>query len=272
MRYLLCLVGLGMLSAPANAELIYVTANSVYTQNFNSLPTSGANHTWVNPSTLVNPTLPGWYSTSGTINASSGLSSQRTLYSFGADSASDRALGVVSQGASTDPLFGLAIRNESGNILNSFTVSFDGEQWRLSTTNIAAAQTLMFGYRTSTTLGAINSAAYTNVSSLGFTSPGFSLPRAASDAATDGNDFANRTSNITGTINGLAWRPGEYLWLSWQGQDNGMGSRHGLGIDNFSFSASSSSITAVPEPSSLILVSAVGWLAFRYRKCFMPSA
>ncbi|MDX1929300.1 MAG: PEP-CTERM sorting domain-containing protein [Pirellulaceae bacterium] len=251
-----------MLSAPANAELIYVTANSVYTQNFNSLPTSVANNPWVNDTTLD-----GWYSTSGTINASSGTGAQRTLYSFGADFASDRALGVVSQGASSDALFGLAIRNESGNILDSFTVRFDGEQWRRSTTNIGAAQTLMFGYRTSTTLGAIASAAYTNVSSLGFTSPGFSLP----GGATDGNDSANRTSNITGTINGLTWRPGEYLWLSWQGQDNGMGSRHGLGIDNFSFSANSS-ITAVPEPSSLILVSAVGWLAFRYRKRFKLSA
>jgi uncharacterized protein len=260
MRYLLCLVGLGMLSTPANAELIYVTANAVYTQNFDSLPNSGVNNPWVNHSTLS-----GWYSTSSTINAGAGTSTQRTLYSFGADSGSDRALGVVSQGASTDPQFGLAIRNESGTILDSFTVNFDGEQWRRSTTNIAAAQTLMFGYRTSTTLGAINSAAYTNVSSLGFTSPGFSLP----GGPTDGNDFANRTSNITGTINGLAWRPGEYLWLRWQSQDNGL--RHGLGIDNFSFSANSSSITAVPEPSSLILVSAVGWLAFRYRKRFKPS-
>ena len=247
-----------MLSAPANAELIYVTAGSVYTQNFDSLPNSGVDHTWTNDSTLD-----GWYSTSTTINAGSGTSSNRTLYSFGADSISERALGIVSQGASTDPLFGLAIRNTSGETLNSFTVSFDGEQWRRSTTNIEAPQTLLFGYRTSTTLGAINSAAYTDVASLGFTSPGYLDPL----GATNGNNSANRTSNITSTIDGLTWQSGEYLWLRWQNENNGA-SRHGLGIDNFSFSASvsSSNITAVPEPSSLALVSAIGLLVFRHRK------
>jgi hypothetical protein len=259
MRYLLCLVGLGMLYSPAKAELIYITANSVYTQSFDTLPNSGVNHIWANDATLA-----GWYSTSSTLNASSGAASIRTLYSFGVDSTPERALGIVSQGTASDAQFGLAIRNESGVTLKSFNVRFDGEQWRRSTTNIPAPQTLLFGYRTSTTLGTISAAPYTDVSALGFTSPGFSLP----GGPTNGNDSVNRTSNIAGSINGLAWNPGEYLWLRWQNENNGLDSKHGLGIDNFSFSASESpgNITAVPEPSSLMLVSVAGWLAFRYRR------
>ncbi len=248
-----------MLYSHANAELIYVAADSVYTQNFDGLPSSGTGLTWTDDSTLG-----GWYSTSSTINAGPGTSSARTLYSFGTVSSTDRALGVVSQGVLGDTQFGFAALNNTGETLKSVTVGFDGEQWRRSTTNIEAPQTLQFGYRTSNTLGVINAATYTDVSSLGFTSPGYKLP----GAATDGNNAANRTSNITGTIDGLDWKQGEYLWLRWQNEDNGLGSRHGLGIDNFSFSArvSPGNITAVPEPSSVALVAAVGWLAFRKRK------
>ncbi len=254
MRYLLCLVGCGMLISPAKAELIYVSANSVYSQNFDSLPNSGTGLAWTNDTNLG-----GWYSTSTVFSSGSGSSSNRTLYSFETDGNSDRALGIVSQGASTDPQFALAVRNETGATLTSISVAFDGEQWRRSTTNIAAPQTLQFGYRTSTTLGAINSDAYTNVTSLGFTSPGFSLP----GGPLDGNASANRTSNIAGTIAGLDWKQGEYLWLRWQNEANGSGSRHGLAIDNFSFSAAAapSNITAVPEPSSVALLLTAGGLA-----------
>lgn len=264
MRYLLCLVGLSVLVSPAHAELVYLATNSVYTQNFDTLPSIGSGLTWSDDTTLA-----GWFSTSGVISASSGSSSNRIPYSFGSDSNSDRALGIVSQGASTDPQFALAIRNNTGGILRSISVGFDGEQWRRSTTNVAAPQTLQFGYRTSTTLGSINSAAYTDVASLGFTSPGISLP----GGSIDGNSPANRRSNIAGTLDVAEWKPGEYLWLRWQNESNGLGSRHGLGIDNFSFSASefsasalTSSVTAVPEPSSAALVSAGGLFLLRKRK------
>jgi hypothetical protein len=258
MRYLLCLVGFGMLISPAQAELIYLSTNSVYTQNFDGLPSSGTGLAWTNDTTID-----GWYSTSTLISSSSGASSNRTLYSFGTDGNSDRALGIVSQGASTDPQFAVAILNNTGGTLNSITVGFDGEQWRRSTTNIEAPQTLLFGYRTSTTLGLINTATYTDVASLGFTSPGFSLP----GGQLDGNNSDNRIANISDTVVGLDWKQGEYLWLRWQNESNGSGSRHGLAIDNFSFSASApGNITAVPEPSSLVLLSMVGWLALRRRK------
>lgn len=258
MRYLLCLVGVGVLISPAKAELIYISANSVYSQDFDSLPSSGTGLAWTNDSILG-----GWYSTSSLYSTSNGSSTNRTLYSFGDDGNADRALGVVSQGAATDPQFAFAVRNNTGSTLNSFTVGFDGEQWRRSTTNIAAPQTLVFGYRTSTALGTINSAAYTDVASLGFTSPGFSLP----GGPIDGNNPANRTSNISDTVTGLDWKQGEYLWLRWQNESNGFGSRHGLAIDNFTFTATDpGNIAAVPEPSSVVLVSTIGWLVIRRRK------
>jgi hypothetical protein len=256
MRYLLCLVGLWWIAAPARAEFVYLNGNTAIQENFNGLASSGVNLAWSNDTTLD-----GWYSTSSIYHAGTGSSSGRTLYSFGSANDSDRALGIVSQGTSTDPEFAFALRNETGQTLTSFTVQFDGEQWRRSTTNTSAPQTLNFGYRTSTTLGTINAAAYTDVANLSFTSPTFSLP----GGPLDGNDSANRVSGITDTITGLQWQNGQYLWLRWQNLQNAEDSRHGLAIDNFSFSASN--LSSVPEPSSIILIfSTSGFAVFRRKR------
>lgn len=258
MRFLLCLVGLGFLSSSANAELIYVAANSVYTQNFDTLASSGTDLAWNNGTTLS-----GWYSSSNLITAAPGDASDETLYSFGSNGSSDRALGIVSEGGVGAPQFAVAIRNESGTTLNSINIAFEGEQWRRSNTNIPAPQTLEFGYRTSASLGGIDSGAYTNVAGLAFTSPGYLAPF----GPVDGNNSSNRSSNISSSLTGLDWKQGEYLWLRWENEINGVGSIHGLGIDNFSFSASTSGdITAVPEPSSLLLLSAVGVVLYLNRK------
>jgi uncharacterized protein len=255
MRFLLSLVGIVSLLGSAQAEFLYVTSNDVYQQDFDSLQNSGSGLTWTN-----NSTLPGWYSNHSSYNASSGASGSRRLYSFGSDGSLERGLGIVALGSSSDPRFGIAIRNTTGVTLNSVNVSFDGEQWRHSSTPTAAPQTLQFGYRTSSSLGTIDGGVYTNAVSLGFTSPGFSVP----GGEVNGNAPENRTANISSSLSDLNWLDGEYLWLRWQAGSNGFGSQHGLGIDNFSFSASG--VTAVPEPSSLALVAISSLIALRRRR------
>lgn len=244
MRYWLSFVGICLLFSPASAEIIYLNASDVYQENFDGLQNSGSGLTWSN-----NLTVPGWYSNHGQYTASDGSASTRALYSFGSVGSTERALGVVSLGSSADARLGVAIRNSTGAAINQFSVRFDGEQWRQSTTPVAAAQNLSFGYRTSSALGSLDGGVYTSVPSLAFTSPGTSLP----GGAVDGNSPAFRTADITATVSGLNWQSGEYLWLRWEGTANGSGSQHGLAIDNFAFSAGTA--TAVPEPSSLALLS-----------------
>ena len=92
--------------------------------------------------------------------------------------------------------------------------------------------------------------------SFNFTSPTVT----ANQGALDGNDSANRTANLGGTITGLNdWVPGQTLWLRWVELNDNIVD-HGLAIDNFSFS-----VAAVPEPSAPLfwasLLGAIGLVA-----------
>jgi hypothetical protein len=68
-------------------------------------------------------------------------------------------------------------------------------------------------------------------------------------AALDGNAAANRTADLGGTISNLTWDVGDTLWVRWT-EVNDAGNDHGLAVDNFSISTTST----VPEPTSLVFV------------------
>lgn len=245
----------------AQGELIVGTAGQNFSQNFDSLSsTTGTGITWQNDTTLD-----GWYLFNSanlavpTYRASTGTDTTGSFFSYGT-SAADRALG--GQG-SNGAYFGspaagavagyiaVAFRNQTGVNLDSFTVGFDGEQWRNA--GNTASQTMVFEY------GFGNS--FTSVSS--WIAPGASYNWASSvntstAAAVNGN-VAGLSANRGGTLTGLTWANNQTLWLRWV-ERNDAGNDHGLAIDNFSFSA-------VPEPTSLLMLGvAVSGLALRRRR------
>ncbi len=136
----------------------------------------------------------------------------------------------------------LTLQNTTGATLDSFSLSYDGEQWRSGDPGLT--DSLLFSYAIVSASPSINGSGFTDVSSLTY-----SATAAANNTAVDGNASANVTS-ISGTISGLTWNPGDYLVLRWTGQDV-QGQDNGLAVDNLKFSA-------VPEPATWFLISAAG--------------
>lgn len=247
-----CLIGDTLLG-----QVTYDSAGSTYTQNFDSLATSGSNTPWDN-----NTTLPGWFlfrqPAPGTAitsyNAGTGSLTTGSFYSFGLSGSSERALGAVGSGGSywgspaTGAVAGwmaVGLQNNTGATLTSFSVSYDGEQWRNSgNTN---AQTMRFEYGFGT--------AFTSVPS--WLAPGGNFDwdspvTSGSAGAIDGNTVG-QVAGRGGTISGQTWAPGETLWLRWV-EVNDAGDDHGMAIDNFTFTA------VVPEPGLTGLAIGAGLL------------
>ena len=211
---------LGGLTAQAQVNLS--SLNSAYTQNFNSLASTG---TAVDVSTL--PT--GWLfietgtSANTTYAAGTGSLNTGNTYSFGLD-ATDRALGGLQSG-SLVPTMGAQFQNNTGSIITSLNITYTGEQWRLGAT-ARGADRLDFQY--STTATALNNGTWTNVDSLDFNSP----ITVGTVGALNGNLAANRTI-ITLKLKGLTIAPGSAIWIRWQ-DFNVTSSDDGLAIDDFS--------------------------------------
>lgn len=233
----------------ASAAVIYTSGT--YSQNFDSLPASGTT-AWTNDSTL-----PGWslFIQSGaaapSILAGDGSSNTGSFNSFGTTGSSDRALGGTGSGGSYfgSPASGalagwwaVDIANNTGSTIDSFTVSFDGEQWRNGGNATAQPMALQYGF--GATFGAV-STWNSPGGSFDFTSP----TTGTSASALNGNAAANRTAGLGGTISSLSWTNGSHLWVRWV-ENNDAGNDHGMGIDNFSFSAHA---VSVPEPATVVL-------------------
>jgi len=243
-------------AAPVN----YSTPGNVITENFDSLANAGTLIAWTNDSTL-----PAWslYNSLGnavaTYNSGNGGSNAGAFYSFGTVDTTERALGGTASGGAyfgspgSGALAGwitVAINNNTGGTLSDFTVGFDGEQWRNG--GNTAAQTMVLEYGFGATFGTVGS----------WTAPGgnfdwSSVVNSSTAAAVDGN-AAGLVAGKGGTINNLTWNQGDTLWIRWI-ENNDIGNDHGMGIDNFSFSAT-------PEPTSLGLLAFGAMVALRRRR------
>lgn len=233
-----------LITASAHGQSIgYTTANSTYSQNFDTLALSGTGHVFTNDGTIA-----GFYSNRTAYNAGTGSSTAGALYSFGASGSSERALGSLASGTATPIVFGARLKNNTGLTLTQFTLSYTGEQWRNSGSGNANTLTFAYGIgATSLTLGT-----YNTVAALGFTGPVAS----GSAGALNGNLSANRMA-LSATLTDIDWAPGSDLWLRWTDSDD-TGSDHALAIDDLRFSAagpasSPSGFPQVPEPTSLVL-------------------
>ena len=265
LRPLLTLAAVGgasLSSARPAAAQISVTGTTVYTQNFDTLPTSAsATFSQFDSGT---PTLPGVFAvrsgTGTTVVANDGSSNAGNLYSYGTGTATDRALGTVGSGNAAAGRFayGVVFQNTDTQALN-VNVQYTGEQWRNSA---AAAQTVSFSYTTQSTAPTAAGLAtliptandtdptgYTGVSALDFVSP----ITGGTAGAVDGNAAANRTAFNANV--GVNLAPNDYLILFFSDPDH-TGSDHGLAIDDLRIAFEPA--TPVPEPGTVLGVSAAG--------------
>lgn len=229
-------------AATSTAQIAYTGGN--YTQDFNTLPSSGTfSFTGTGPFALntapVNATgLAGWsfakISGSGA-NAlffvGTGSSNTGGMYSFGASAAGERALGALLSGT-VGSAMGVSFVNNTGATISEFTVTYTGEQWRYGGTT--GTDRLIFEYAVGGS--SITSGPFTAATALDFSSPihGTGTASGGTTGARDGNALAN-TAYISATVTGLNWTAGQTLVLRWS-DFNVTGSDDGLSIDDLTFS------------------------------------
>ncbi len=276
--------GLTLLSpGEAKAAVNYSLPGSAYSQNFDSLPNTPQNTSlggspagWTddNASPGSNSSIVGWYLYHPNVQGEGGASGYQRLrigagtantgsfMSWGASGSTDRALGsLASNTMATNPTpnmyFGLRLHNDTGATLSSFTLTYDGEQWRDGGAATPNAQSLAFTWSTTATALNDSDTLFNVAPALDFTSP--VLANTGSGAAVDGN-VAGLVAGISATVSDINWSPGTDLWLRWADLNN-TGNDHGLGIDNLTFMA------IVPEPSivALLGLGAAAMLAVRRR-------
>lgn len=264
-RYFTALAILCWIGSVSFASFSYTTSGAVVSQNFDTLPSGGTLPApWTN-----NSTLSGWYlfdrnsNALSTIRYGDGSSLTGSFYSFGSSNSSERALGGVGSGnayfgspagGAVAGYISFSATNMTGQTLSSFTTAFNGEQWLAAADSLAQTMVFEYGFGTS----------FTTVSNWNTPSGTFnwSSTQTATSATNINGNTAGLVSGRGGTIN-TTWSPGQTLWLRWI-ERNDTGNDHGLAIDDFSFSA----ITAVPEPSSMvigILLGLCGIIYIRYR-------
>jgi hypothetical protein len=226
------------------AQVNMSTASGTYTQDFNTLASSGTGITWTDNSTIAN-----WYSQrTGTgslygANDGSVTSTGNFLYSFGSTSSSDRALGTYGGATATfasagDFAHGVLLRNTSGATMTDIRVSWTLEQWRKSGTN--NTHTIFFWYKTSSsTITALNPAAETGNSTTNATN-GWTAVTAlnlnapintTAPAVLDGNASANRVSKTDISIPSLSLANNSYIMLKWDDPDHASGDQS-MAIDD----------------------------------------
>jgi len=217
--FLFIIVGgfLRLSKTQAAANISLTSLNTVYTQNFNALATSGASDT-----------VPaGWsfHETGNNANAlytaGDGSSNSGDTYSFGIGS--DRAFGMLQSG-SLIPMIGVCFTNNTGQTITSLDLSFTGEQWRLGT--VGRADRLDFQYSTDAT--SLTTGTWFHADALDFSGP----VTTGSTGALDGNLAANGTA-ISASVTGLSVANGATIFLRWT-DFNASGTDDGLAIDDFS--------------------------------------
>lgn len=221
---ILCLLANVTLQAQVN---ITSTATP-YTQNFNTLVTSG-----------TSSTLPtGWVlletgsAANTTLAADAGSTATGNTYSYGTGTATERAFGALRSG-SLVPTYGVQIRNSTGATITSINISYTGEQWRCG----ATGRTDQIDFQYSLSATSLSTGTWTDVNALDFTSPS-----TTSTGAKDGNATANRTAKST-LITGLNITNNSIIWLRWNDLD-ATGADDGLSVDDFSIQLNGADVTA----------------------------
>ncbi len=218
-----------------------MNVTGTYSQNFNTLLSTGSVNSWLENSTISN-----WYSqrtsTSTNYAASNGSNTTGGLYSYGSSGIQERALGSIGSGSPTfggSFAHGVLLKNNGSSVLSNLNLSYTLEEWRNGGSN--AAQTITVWYKVSsnrdTLLNPGSNSGWTEVISLAGSSPVSS----ATSATLDGNNVANKL-----TINGIVpvnIPASSFIMIRWSDIDH-VGSDDGLAIDDVSISWGSCTPTA----------------------------
>jgi len=202
-----------------NSQISIDNASFTYTQNFNTLAFVG-----------TSSDMPAGWSfaesgagANGVYSEGSGSSSTGDTYSYAIFILTfERALGGLRSGTFVTT-FGAVFTNNTGQILNSITVGYYGEQWRLG----ATGRVDRLDFQLSSDATSLTTGTWSDVNQLDFTAP----ITTGSVGNLDGDASANRTL-ISHTIGGLSILPGDNLWFRWTDFD-ATGNDDGLAIDDF---------------------------------------
>src|SRR5690606_7117105 len=130
----------------------------------------------------------------------------------------DRAFGGQNDDLTATYYYGAQILNSTGTTLDTFTLTYTGEQWRMIKNE--GADQLTFQYQIfNAGEGSLSAATGWNaVEALDFIAP-----RTTTGGSTglDGNLSANRVEGISATALGLTWSNGQEIWLRWADHNPG---------------------------------------------------
>ncbi len=241
MRLLYLLSFLSALPSLSQGQALpYSTLNSLYAQDFNSLPLANPGlFTGKGPFQLDLPpiaasSLQGWqmYQRSGTqanlqFGTSTGSATGSGIYSYGPNNQPNRSLGSLASGTGIYG-FGLLLTNETGQIINQISLSFTAMQWRKGGSGNRNQWT--FGFRTGSFQSIKTDSLLKPLPALDL----LSIHHTQGASTLNGHVAANQQF-LQATIQDLIWLPGQQLILRWDDADE-TGSDDAMSIDDFSFS------------------------------------
>ncbi|HEY0678475.1 MAG TPA: choice-of-anchor J domain-containing protein [Chitinophagaceae bacterium] len=205
--------------------------SGVYSQNFNTLALSGTSSVlpagWLFSETGTNA--------NATYNSGTGSSNTGDTYSFGLSADPDRAFGGLLSGSLT-PTIGAGFTNNTGSVIESLTISYTGEQWRLGT--LARPDQIDFQYSLNAT--SLSSGTWVDVNQLDFTGP----TTTGTVGLLNGNSAPNRTA-INFTITGISIPNGSTFYIRWT-DFNATSADDGLAVDDFSLDFGSAGPDVLP--------------------------
>ena len=221
----------------ATAQISITTLNTPHTQNFDGMGTGDLTITDEITGSLIG--FFAWREFGNTIpnfiQSDSGIETTGNFKNYGQALQLDRALGMLPDPATGAMRIGIRFKNNSGSPINSFTITYTGEQWRNGGNQ--TPHTLVFAYRKDVNVNDLTTGTYVAVPALGFVSPNtgpFAGPL-------DGNAAPNRTT-LTWTFANVV-SPGEEIMFRWEDLD-AAGEDHGLAIDDLSITPHGASTAA----------------------------
>jgi hypothetical protein len=206
------------------AQLCAQLSGVSFSENFNTLATSGSNNTTIPPEFKFVEA-----GTSGnlTYTANNGSATTGETYSFGSTGNFDRALGELTT-STVQSTVGACFVNNTNHPFTSFVIGYTGEEWRLAATGTVDG--LDFEYSTDAT--STTTGTYIAVDELDFFSPN---NNAASVGQLDGNAAANRTVFAPFAITPASpIQPESTFYIRWSPiLIAGSNTNDGLAIDDF---------------------------------------